>query len=289
MKFSNTFINIIDHINEKGSESQPRDLKVREVSLADFDIDPAYPIADFPARRFNWKYLAGELAWYLHRDNDVDYISNYSSMWSTLTNPGTNEINSNYGSLVINDEQFGWVIDSLKKDLNSRQAIMFFNQPKFQFKGNKDFVCTMYANFFVRENTLMMKLQMRSNDIFFGLTFDAPFFSFLMQSVYQILLKDYPELKLGHYFHYADNLHFYERHFELADSISNTNPMEDTSFILNQPFIDYNDGKVSLSTSAKEFLSRVDSAAGNKEVDYKSILSDYFTIETIENLKDATN
>ena len=31
---------------------------------------------------------------------------------------------------------------------NSRQAIMFFNQPKFQFKENKDFVCTMYANFF---------------------------------------------------------------------------------------------------------------------------------------------
>ena len=133
MSFSKTFIDIINHINSEGVESQPRDLKVREVSLADFDIDPKYPIADFPARKFNLKYLAGELAWYLHRDADVYYIGKYSNMWSTLTNPGTNEVNSNYGALVINDEQFSWVIESLKKDVNSRQAIMFFNQPKFQF------------------------------------------------------------------------------------------------------------------------------------------------------------
>ena len=283
MSFSKTFIDIIKHINSSGIESQPRDLKVKEVSLADFDIDPKYPIANFPARNFNWKYLAGELAWYLHRDNDVDYIGKYSKMWSTLTNPDSNEINSNYGSLVINDEQFGWVVESLKKDINSRQAIMFFNQPKFQFEGNKDFVCTMYSNFFVRENTLMMKIQMRSNDIFFGLTFDAPFFSFLMQSVHHILLKDYPDLKLGHYFHYADNLHFYERHFELAETIVNDNVSEDHSFILRKPFIDYNDGKVSLSSTARDFVSRIDEAAGSKSVDYKSILADYFILENDDN------
>lgn len=279
MSFSKTFIDIINHINSEGLESQPRDLKVREVSLADFDIDPKYPIADFPARKFNWKYLAGELAWYLHRDADVDYIGKYSNMWSTLTNPGTNEVNSNYGALVINDEQFSWVIESLKKDVNSRQAIMFFNQPKFQFEGNKDFVCTMYANFFIRKNTLMMKLQMRSNDIFYGLTFDAPFFSFLMQSIYQILLKDMPDLKLGGYFHYADNLHFYERHFELAENIVALEPNKDSSFILKKPLIDYKNGSVFLSDAGIEYLQRLDNAQGSKEVDYKSILKDYFTID----------
>ena len=278
MSFSKTFIDIIKHINSEGVESQPRDLKVREVSLADFDIDPKYPIADFPARKFNWKYLAGELAWYLHRDSDVDYIGKYSGMWSTLTNPGTNEVNSNYGALVINDEQFSWVIESLKKDVNSRQAIMFFNQPKFQFEGNKDFVCTMYANFFIRKNTLMMKLQMRSNDIFYGLTFDAPFFSFLMQSIYQILLKDMPDLKLGAYFHYADNLHFYEKHFELAENIIALEPNEDSSFVLKKPLIDYKDGSVFLSDAGIEYLQRLDAAQGSKEVNYKSILKDYFTI-----------
>ena len=283
MSFSKTFIDIINHINSKGIESQPRDLKVREVSLADFDIDPRYPIADFPSRKFNWKYLAGELAWYLHRDSDVDYISKYSGMWSTLTNPGTNEVNSNYGALVINNEQFSWVIESLKKDPNSRQAIMFFNQPKFQFKGNKDFVCTMYANFFIRNNKLNMKIQMRSNDIFYGLTFDAPFFSFLMQSVYLILKKHdkYQDLELGTYHHFADNIHFYERHFELAKKIKSEDDALESNIntlILEKLLVDYNGKDVFLTDEGLEFTQRLDNTQGSKEVNYKNILKDYFTI-----------
>lgn len=278
MSFSNTFKQVIKHIKEQGKESQPRDLKVREVLLADFDIDPAKPIANFKNRPFNWKYLAGELAWYLHRDRDIDYISNFSSFWKGITNPESNQINSNYGSLVINDEQISWVVESLKRDINSRQAIMFFNRPDFQFEGNKDFVCTMYANFFVRNNTLMMKVQMRSNDIFYGLTFDAPFFSFLHQSVWHILKETYPYLNIGYYFHYADNLHYYERHFEMADLILTEEDDQTDRFVLKKPFIEYKNGVVSLSDVGIEFCSRIDSTIGQKEVNYKNILKDYFEI-----------
>ena len=59
MSFSTTFKQILSHIKEQGTESQPRDMKVKEVLLADFDIDPAKPIANFESRPFNWKYLAG--------------------------------------------------------------------------------------------------------------------------------------------------------------------------------------------------------------------------------------
>ena len=158
MNFSNQFIDTIINIESNGDVSQPRDLKVKELQFGHIAIDPTKPIADFDARGFNWKYLAGEMAWYLKKDRDVDYIGQFSGFWSNITNPNTNEINSNYGSLVFNKEQFGWAVDSLLKDKNSRQAIMFFNQPKFQFEGNKDFVCTMYANFFIRNNKLNMKI-----------------------------------------------------------------------------------------------------------------------------------
>jgi thymidylate synthase len=282
MSFSNTFINIINHINEKGDTSQPRDMKVKEAVLTDFAIDPKQPIANFPQRKFNWKYLAGELAWYLKQDRDVDYIGAFSNFWSHITNPHTNEINSNYGSLVFNAKQFGWVVDSLVADKNSRQAIMFFNQPKFQFEGNKDFVCTMYANFFIRNNALHMKIQMRSNDIFYGLTFDAPFFSFLQQSVYLKLKETYPDLELGMYYHYADNLHFYERHFDLASEIrfEGIKPENEFTFILKQPFLDYDGEKVFLTNTATEFIKEIDESIDNAEIstkeDYKAILDKYF-------------
>jgi thymidylate synthase len=281
--FSKTFKELITQIDVHGDVSKPRDLEVKELLLNRVDINPTKPIAHFEARSFNWKYFAGEMAWYLHRDTDVDYIGQYSGMWSTLTNPGTNEINSNYGALVLNTEQIGWVVDSLLADDNSRQAIMFFNQPKFQFKGNKDFVCTMYANFFIRNNKLNMKIQMRSNDIFYGLTFDAPFFSFLMQSVYLILKKHdkYKDLELGTYHHFADNIHFYERHFELAKKIKSEDDALESNIntlILEKPLVDYNGTDVFLTDEGLEFTQRLDQAQGSKEVNYKNILKDYFTI-----------
>ncbi len=284
MNFSNQFIDTIIDIESDGDVSQPRDLKVKELQFGHIAIDPTRPIADFEARGFNWKYLAGEMAWYLKKDRDVDYIGQFSGFWSNITNPNTNEINYNYGSLVFNKEQFGWAVDSLLKDKNSRQAIMFFNQPKFQFEGNKDFVCTMYANFFIRNNKLNMKIQMRSNDIFYGLTFDAPFFSFLHQSVYLILKDQYSDLELGVYHHFADNIHFYERHFELAEEIkSNRISSEGHTFELKDKFIDYtsSDG-VKLTNAATEFIARIDDMVTReplaKRHDYKQVLEDYFKI-----------
>jgi len=125
-------LNLINNLNQN---ADPRGLKVKEQIFGSIKIDPLQPIADFKARPFNWKYFAGELAWYLNKDRDINYINNFSSFWKGITNPGTNEINSNYGSLIFN-EQLDWVVDSLVKDKNSRQAIMFFNRPEFQFEGN---------------------------------------------------------------------------------------------------------------------------------------------------------
>ena len=282
MNFSKQFQKVIKNIEEIGDMSQPRDMKVKELQLTTLPIDSVSPFANFESRKFNWKYFAGELAWYLRKDRDVDYIGQFSGFWSTLTNPNSNEINSNYGSLLFN-EQLEWVVDSLKADQNSRQAIAFLNQPKFQFEGNKDFVCTMYLNFFIRNNTLHMKVQMRSNDIFYGLTFDAPFFAFVHQHVFLWLRDTYPELQLGVYYHCADNTHFYERHFELANEIKAENPAAnpESSLLLRNPFLDYDGKNVFLTDKAKAFIKEVDDTIeegqgkGTKQ-DYKTIIDKYF-------------
>jgi len=287
--FSKVFKDTINDIENNEQESSPRGLKVKENLLATLPINPLYPIANFNDRKFNWKYFAGELAWYLKKDRDIEYINNFSSFWKNITNPGTNKINSNYGSLVLN-EQLEWVIESLIKDKNSRQAIAFFNRPQFQFEGNKDFVCTMYANFFIRNNKLHMKIQMRSNDIFYGLTFDAPFFSFLHQTVYQAVWKERvlngedDILELGTYYHCADNIHFYERHFELADKIKSAdNKFEEYSLKLRKTFIEYTEEGLQLTEAAKDFIDDVDfSIEGKVETNqeyYKELIEKYFYLK----------
>lgn len=285
MSASEQFKSIISDIELTGSVSQPRDLKVKELLLHTVEFDPTQPFANFENRSFNWKYFAGELAWYMSKDNDIDYINKFSNFWKGITNPGTNEINSNYGSLIFG-KQLQWVKDSLIADKNTRQSIAFFNQPKFQFEGNKDFVCTMYMNFFIRDNKLHTKVQMRSNDIFYGLTFDAPFFALVHQHVYLWIKDTYPELELGTYFHCADNIHFYERHFELASNILNETNVGDIKtykFELQHPLFEVENGSMKITQQGARLLAAIDHGVskGYKRENYEKVLSEYLNIKSL--------
>jgi thymidylate synthase len=281
MTFNNKFKELILDIENNGSVSQPRDMKVKERTVQTLEFDPTKTIAHFDSRSFNWKYFGGELCWYLNRDRDVDYIGQFSGMWSTLTNPNSNEINSNYGYLLLGG-QLQWALDSLKSDKNTRQAISFLNQPKFQFEGNKDFVCTMYLNFFIRDNKLNMKVQMRSNDIFYGLTFDAPYFSFIHQHMRLWLLETYPELELGTYYHCADNIHFYERHFDMSSKIISESDEQGKNYTMNieNPLFNLTKDNMILTEYGINFMQDINDAVSteSKQVTYSNILREYLNI-----------
>lgn len=286
---------LLEDLEAAGQTSSPRGLKTKEANLATLDIDPLYSVIDFQPRRFNWRYFAGELAWYLKGDNSIDFINNFSSFWKDICPSG--KANSNYGSLLFKPHpssrggltdssgvnQLEWVYNSLVKDINTRQAVAFFNAPYFQYEGNRDFVCTMYVNFWIRKNHLEMKVQMRSNDIFFGLSYDAPWFSTLHQSMFLNLKKVYPDLKLGMYYHCADNIHFYERHFELAESILDSGVDTTVRMELKAPLFEFVDGKIQLSKESDLFIETVDDiiSTGNIKRDqifWKNTLEGFFDI-----------
>lgn len=161
---SDAFVEILHDCKAKGLESSPRGQKVRELFLNTTVINPLFPLPDLPGRRFNWKYFAGELAWYMKRDRRIDYINNFSNFWKGIADEnGT--INSNYGCLLIG-EQLAWSYRALVQDVNSRQAISFVSRPQFQYPGNKDFVCTVYLNFWIREDELHMKVNVLKTSLF---------------------------------------------------------------------------------------------------------------------------
>ena len=236
---------------------------------------------DFKARPFSWKYFMGEMAWYLTRDSNIEFISKFSNFWTDIADSGGN-INSNYGKILYG-EQLQWALNSLKRDHNTRQAIAFVNQPKYQYDGNKDFVCTMYLNFWIRDNRLNMKVQMRSNDIFYGLSYDAPFFAFIQQTMWHWLRETYPTLELGTYYHCADNIHYYERHFEIAEKIMAEEPKTPTWFHLREPLFRLATGILLPTVAGHSFMEDVVNLlnSGEKitqEVS-KEILNKYFYIQ----------
>ena len=287
-----------------GQEASPRGLEVKESLITSIEIDSQYPCIDFKDRSFNWKYFAGELAWYLLKSRETYVIDRFSNFWKNIKNED-GSINSNYGNILLTkvDEikanssslkdsferdlgtsQVAWVVNSLKKDMYSRQAIAYIGGSKFQYEGNKDFVCTQYILFFIRNNELHMKVQMRSNDIFYGLTYDAPWFSTVHQNIYLELLETYPDLRLGRYVHSSDNSHFYKRHFDMADSIeSDTSNAIGPKIELIAPLWNSNeDGSTTISIEAQSYidnlLANIDRLDSLTKTDYINILKSIFKI-----------
>lgn len=270
---------LFNEIKESGFESRPRDFLCREIYFKQMAIDPLHPIMDYNGRRFPYYYLAGELAWYLSMDRDPGYILEFSKFWEALRNDdGT--VNSNYGNLLF-PEQLRLAKDEIINDINTRRGVAFISKPEFQLNDARDFVCSMYLNFFVRENTLHMALKIRSNDIIYGLTYDAPFFSFVLQHMYMWLRDEkYPDLKLGTYFHFADNIHYYERHFDMVDRILGNVPEKGPKFELVKPMFGYVDGKFKLSETVDEFIwlaKEIRRTDGTKE-DYIALMDPWIKI-----------
>lgn len=211
--------------------------KMKEKILSCFKFRPYECILHFPPKRgFNEKYFKAELEWYLFGNFDVSFIAEYAKFWKTIAND-ENKVNSNYGVYVR--EQFPHIVNTLKKDKYSRQAVISIYNSNHRFINSKDIPCTIYLLFWIRDNYLNMKVSMRSNDIFWGLTYDAPFFSLVQQSLYLLLKDTYPDLKLGWYYHFTDNIHYYsERHEDIAEFIINTNFNEYKILKINNPIFD---------------------------------------------------
>jgi thymidylate synthase len=203
----------------------PRGMKINELLNAEVIISNPYSnLFKNNERSVPLKYLADELILYFMSTRNAEAFTEASPFWGTIKNPD-NTVNSAYGDLIFNQKesmlsQWDWAKFSLMRDKDSRQAIMHYNRPEHQRESVKDFPCTICSQFFIRNNELHLTTYMRSNDIFFGVTFDFPFFMILMQCMRIELLHMYPNLKIGNYTHFAGSLHAYERDFEILRAMT---------------------------------------------------------------------
>lgn len=207
-----------------GHEINPRGKKTLE--LEDYQIIFPNPVldvyCDFEARNLPYNYLAKEFSWYLGGDRNDTSIESASAFWKTVKNTEPPYYNSNYGHYFFKERQFYNAIDALYQDENSRQACIVINRPDVMWGNSKDKLCTNAVMFRIRKGKLNMSVQMRSNDIIYGLGIDAVMFSLIQQLAHQLLKVQYPDLQIGKYIHTAASLHIYEQHWHIMDSICNS-------------------------------------------------------------------
>lgn len=226
---------IFDEINRQAKEgtlnsSRDGDVVGEIINAMIIVEDPTRNILTSPIRKMPMRYAIGEFLWYLSGNPTLQAIGHYTSAWERMSDDGET-VNSNYGYIIQSKHdfnQFDYCYELLKKDPNSRQAIIHIKTPQNTIAHpTKDLNCTVYCQFFIREEdgkpALFMSTHMRSNDLWMGVPYDCFFFMNL-----QVLMAMRLGIEVGTYTHYAGSLHMYARDYESAlinlEEISRKNP-----------------------------------------------------------------
>lgn len=119
-----------------------------------------------------------------------------------------NEVRSNYGWQWQRNDQLLKVIQMLKENPYTRQAVISIYDGKEIDTYRNDTPCTYAVQFTILDGKLNMSVMMRSNDVWFGFCNDQYCFSKLQEKVAKEV-----GVEVGTYYHFAANMHVYERHY----------------------------------------------------------------------------
>lgn len=213
---NDAWLRVIKALSENGKEYAPRGRRIKELLNVSVEIEnPKKRILSTPIRKISLPFAFGELLWYLSANNKVEPMEYYSKMMKSFSDDGET-LNSAYGYRIFGKhkdlpfDQWQFVVDKLKEDPDSRQAIIHLHTPNN--KPTKDEVCTLTLQFFIRNGKLDMVVNMRSNDIIWGFTYDV--FSF---TTFQELMANELGVDVGKYFHNAGSMHIYEKDYFYFD------------------------------------------------------------------------
>ena len=214
-------------------ECSPRGQKVKELIAPTLVLaNPRARLVANPGRKADYGFGAGEFFWYWLGKQDVESMLYYNKRMGSFSDDGFT-LNSAYGYRTRHQEmkigdvyttQWEAVKKTLLDDADSRRAILIIGTANDYTVGayqpSKDLPCTLSLQFFIRGGRLHLHTTMRSNDVFWGLTYDLFSFTLLQECMFLELkgagMKD---LELGEYSHTAGSLHIYDRHFEQAAEV----------------------------------------------------------------------
>lgn len=260
-------------------ESEPRGMRVKEKIGCTFKITNICDRLPYvPHREFSITYCIAEMLWYLSGNNSTEWISNYASFWRSISDDGLTA-NSAYGSRIFKQHkyqcfgsepssdwnQWDYVKDELRRDPDSRRAVIHIRMPQDSYMASKDVPCTLSLQFFIRNDELHQVVSMRSSDLILGIAYDVPAFT-LMQELLALELGVRP----GSYTHISNSLHIYERHYGMVEKIINDPtfvgklanesalPMKQMTTFPNLPLMNLFEEKMRASSNVQDLFNVID-------------------------------
>lgn len=202
-----------------GNEEGSRNGRVMAVPtpVATMYLQPTNRMLFHPKRDANPFFHIMEAMWMLIGRNEVDLVARYAANLRTFSDDGVT-LNGAYGhrwSYHFGHDQLRWVVQHLINDPTSRRCVLTMwdptNDPLSVETGSKDVPCNTHIYFRVTGGKLDMTVCCRSNDAIWG--------AYGSNVVHMSYLHEYVSqatgIPMGVYYQMSNNLHVYERHWDL--------------------------------------------------------------------------
>lgn len=216
----NGYVDLVKHVLENGREVAPRGMKTREIEDAVIHIDNIYDTLPLGVNRGTVPGIGAVEACQLL--SGTSYPSLVIAIGPQFANYTENNglFHGAYG--LRTRGQYDIIVERLKSDPDSRQAVVTIWNPQFDLQpAKRDYPCTILHQFRIRDNKLNMSVYMRSNDVWLGAAYD--FFQFTRV---QLAMASVLGVEPGTYAHHVGSLHIYEQHYETADKLTHTDKIE---------------------------------------------------------------
>ena len=212
----NGYVDLVQHVLKHGREVAPRGIKTREIEDAVIRIDDVHNTLPLGVGRGTVAGIgAVEACQLLAGISMPKLVMDIGPQFKNYTEDN-GLFHGAYGLRTV--DQYGPVIERLKNDPDSRQAVVTIWDPKLDLLPSKrDYPCTILHQFRIRDNKLNMSVYMRSNDVWLGAAYD--FFQFTRV---QIAMASVLGIKPGKYTHHVGSLHIYEQHYDMAENLKYT-------------------------------------------------------------------
>lgn len=216
------FINQLESLLKQGFTVAPRGNETRELLNQYFEIyHPTHRCILLPKRRNNIFAQIAETLWMIAGRDDIEWLSFYLPRALQFSDNGRSWRGAygprlrNWNSSDKKVDQLSYVVEALKNDSLTRQAVISIWDPGIDTAPGKDIPCNNWLQFILRDGLLSMSVAQRSSDLIWGYSgIDA--FSW---SVLHEMMAYWTESDVHIRSHLVGSQHIYQQHYALGYEI----------------------------------------------------------------------
>lgn len=258
---NSALVNILRGVMKNGNLVKSRNGDTKELPMVQFHVmNPLDRYITVPGRAVHIPAQIYETMWVLSGSNDISVLKEYLPKAPDFSDDGVTW-RAGYGprlrSFGTNRvDQLKKVVDLLREDPNTRQAVISIFDGNIDHTVSKDIPCNNWLHFINRGGKLNLHVATRSNDIMWGWSGINNFeWSVLLEIVAYLT-----DLNVGPITYSISSIHVYDRHFNKAQRIIEANE----GCYLSNPISDFVD---KFLTNNESTDPRFDSASSIEELD----------------------